>query len=294
MIYEISNFNLTVSIRETGGEVLSIKNRSGSEYIWQGDPNHWGGHSPVLFPICGSLRDNQARLRNGKTVKLPRHGFARKMPFTCDFAGEGKAQFSLLSNEETLKSYPFPFSLVIHYELSGSSMETRYIVTNTGEEDMPFFIGGHPGFRCPMDGAAAFEDYQIKFEHEETCAIPTPVTETGLIDMSRRKNLLKKQKTLGLTRGLFEEDAIVLDDLQSRRVKLIHKNQTHGIELEFFDFPYLVLWSTPGGDFVAIEPWSGLSTCSDEGDLLEEKRNTMILHPGESRTYRYKIKIICK
>ena len=25
--------------------------------------------------------------------------------------------------------------------------------------------------------------------------------------------------------------------------------------------------------FIALEPWTGLSTCSDEGDVFEEKRN---------------------
>lgn len=292
MVHEISNFILSANIRETGGELISIKDKSGREYIWQGHPDHWGGHSPVLFPICGSLRNDQAGLRNGKTVKLLRHGFARKMPFTCDFAAEEKAQFTLVSNEKTLESYPFPFSLVIRYELSGASVETRYIVTNTGKEDMPFFIGGHPGFCCPIDESAKFEDYLIEFEHEETCTIPTPVTETGLIDLGRRKNFLKKQKVLNLTNELFDQDAVILDHLHSRRVKLIHKDKTHGIELEFCDFPYLILWSTSGGAFVAMEPWCGLSTCNDEGELFEDKRNVMLLKPGESRTYRYTITLL--
>ncbi len=292
MIHEISNFILSANIRETGGELVSIKSKSGREYIWQGYPDYWRGHSPVLFPICGSLRNNQAQLRNGKAVTMLRHGFARKMLFTCDFAAGEKAQFTLVSNEKTLESYPFPFTLVIRYELLGPSVETRYIVTNTGEEDMPFFIGGHPGFCCPIDESAGFEDYLIEFEHEESCTIPTPVMGTGLIDLDRRKEFLKKQKVLSLTKELFDEDAVILDHLHSRRVKLIHKDKTHGIELAFCDFPYLILWSASGGAFVAMEPWCGLSTCNDEGDLFEDKRNVMILKPGESRTYRYTITLL--
>lgn len=292
MVYEISNFILSAKVCDSGGELVSIKSKSGKEYIWQGDPDYWKGHSPVLFPICGSLRNNQAQLRNGKMLTISRHGFARKMPFTCDFAGEEKAQFTLVSNENTLDYFPFPFSLVIRYELKGASVETRYTVTNTGEEDMPFFIGGHPGFCCPIDEAAAFDDYLIEFEHEESCAIPTPVLKTGLIDMGRRRKFLSKQKAYNITNQLFAEDAIILDHLHSRRVKLLHKDKTHGIELEFYDFPYLILWSVPGGAFVAMEPWSGLSTCDDEGDIFENKRNVMILKSGESRTYRYTITLL--
>lgn len=292
MVYEISNFALSAKVSETGGELLSIRNKNGREFIWQGNPDYWRGHSPILFPICGSLRNNQARLRNGKMVNLSRHGFARKMIFTCDFAGEEKAQFTLVSNETTFDDYPFPFSLVIRYELKGASVETRYIVTNTGGENMPFFIGGHPGFCCPVDKNASFEDYLVEFEHEETCTIPAPVLENGLIDMGSRRRFLDKQKVIKLTNQMFDNDAIILDQLHSRRVQLIHKDRTHGVELEFYDFPYLILWSVPGAAFVALEPWSGLSTCNDEGDIFEDKRNVMILKSGESRTYRYTIKLL--
>lgn len=42
--------------------------------------------------------------------------------------------------------------------------------------------------------------------------------------------------------------------------------------LEFEQFPYLILWSsTNNGPFIALEPWTGLSTCSDEGDVFEKK-----------------------
>ena len=64
------------------------------------------------------------------------------------------------------------------------------------------------------------------------------------------------------------------------------------VELEFKDFPYLILWSTANkGPFVAIEPWVGLSTCSDEGDVFEEKRNVQILEPGQEKDYTFSIHI---
>ena len=52
--------------------------------------------------------------------------------------------------------------------------------------------------------------------------------------------------------------------------------------MSFPDFPYLIIWSKPEGDFVAIEPWGGLSTCSDEGDVFEEKRGCLTAKPGET------------
>ena len=35
--------------------------------------------------------------------------------------------------------------------IDGARLDVSYEVTNEGDEDMPFFIGGHPGFACPLD-----------------------------------------------------------------------------------------------------------------------------------------------
>jgi galactose mutarotase-like enzyme len=55
----LSNDQLTVSIKEAGAELTSIvDSTSGIEYLWKGDPEIWGRHSPVLFPIVGRLKEN--------------------------------------------------------------------------------------------------------------------------------------------------------------------------------------------------------------------------------------------
>ena len=47
-------------INHDGAELTSFKLKSNDlEYIWQGDPEFWGRHSPVLFPIVGRLKENQ-------------------------------------------------------------------------------------------------------------------------------------------------------------------------------------------------------------------------------------------
>ena len=60
--------------------------------------------------------------------------------------------------------------------------------------------------------------------------------------------------------------------------------------MEYKDFPYLILWSS--ANFVAIEPWTGLSTCSDEGDWFEEKRNVQSVEAGESKEYSYSVSVL--
>lgn len=200
------------------------------------------------------------------------------------------------SDKEMYEQYPYHFRLGIRYTLTGNTIETGYLVENlecmeSMEEknvndakgskdvkkelaDMPFLIGGHPGFNCPMFPGENYSDYFLEFEQEETCTVPTPITETGLIDAGHRTAFLKAQKKLPLDHDLFAADAVILDEIQSRTVSLKSWNHHRSVTL---DFPYLILWSTANkGSFIALEPWMGLSTCSDESDVFEEKRNVQL------------------
>lgn len=50
----ISNKQLTIQVSPHGAELCSIV-ANGKEYLWQADPAFWKRHSPVLFPIVGSV-----------------------------------------------------------------------------------------------------------------------------------------------------------------------------------------------------------------------------------------------
>ena len=73
----LKNNNLTVKISTLGAEIQSLK-KSEKEYIWEGNPDIWEGHSPILFPICGKLADNKFII-DGKEFSLNMHGFAKKV-----------------------------------------------------------------------------------------------------------------------------------------------------------------------------------------------------------------------
>lgn len=293
MRWTLDNYNLKVEFTDAGGALSSIKDRDGTEYLWEGDPAYWSGQAPVLFPVCGSLRQDEAVFLDGGTARMPRHGLVRKKGFTCEFCNEDTIQFSIKSDDAMYEQYPYRFKLVISYHLTGKKIRVRYTVINEDRKMMPFFIGGHPGFKCPILPGEQFGDYQIEFEKEETLQIPEPVTSTGLINISRRKPLLHHTRVLPLAHELFYEDALILDRLLSKRVRLCHRDNKRGVEIEFRDFPYLILWSAANdGPFVAIEPWSGLSTCDDEDDVFEHKRGLMTAAPGEMRQLAYSITVL--
>lgn len=293
MEYVLKNEELEVHFQSFGGALSSIKDKDGVEFLWQGDKQYWSGQAPVLFPICGSIRGDHAVTQSGKELTMPRHGIVRKKEFECVEQKEDSITFAIESNEEMLQQYPYPFRLEIQYTLEGKKIRTEYHIYNKGTETMPFQIGGHPGFNCPLMEGENYEDYKIEFAQNEECDVPTPVTETGLIDTANRTPFLKDQKDLSLSHELFAVDAVILDKLKSRSVKLVTEKHNKGIQLDFADFPYLILWSTANnGPFVAMEPWVGLSTCSDEGDVFEEKRNIQKVEAGEMKEYHFDITVL--
>ena len=58
---------------------------------------------------------------------------------------------------------------------------------NRSDEVMPFFLGAHPGFNCPLTEDTAYEDYYVEFDQEENCTSATPLPENGLVDRKARQ-----------------------------------------------------------------------------------------------------------
>ncbi len=82
MVIELKSEQLSVQFNSFGGALSSIKDAEGLEYLWQGDATYWSGQAPVLFPICGSLREDTALYIDEKGQErkgnIPRHGLVRK------------------------------------------------------------------------------------------------------------------------------------------------------------------------------------------------------------------------
>ena len=279
MTIELKNEYLTVQFKTLGGQLTSIKDKDGIEYLWQADPNYWNGQAPILFPICGSLRNDWAIYRPQErpffTGLIRRHGFVRKEEFILEEVNDNSVTFSIKPNAEMLDNYLYQFELRVVYTLNGKS------------------IGAHPAFNCPLVEGENYEDYYIEFSEVESCSIPKSFPETGLLDLQDRTPFLENQKILDLDYSLFSHDAITLDQLKSRSVTLRSRKSGKGLRVDFDDFPNLILWSTTNkSPFIALEPWSGLSTSLEEGNFLEDKRQVTKISPQETSRKIYDITIL--
>ena len=289
---------LNVEFQTLGGALSSIKDKEGVEYLWQGDPTYWSGQAPVLFPICGSVRNDTVLYDNEdgsqKEGKIPRHGLVRKKEFTLVEQTDNSVTFAIEDDEEMYANYPYHFRLEITYTVTGKTIRTQYKIYNKeSEKSMPYFIGGHPGFNCPLLDDEVYEDYYLEFEKPETCTVPKPFPETGMLDLKDRNSWLNNQKEIDLNYDFFSYDAVTLDELESRTVALRSRKHDKGLKLHFKEFPNLIVWSTLNkGPFIALEPWSGLSTSIEEGDRLEDKKDVKIIKPSDFDQVGFDIEIL--
>lgn len=277
----ISNGTLTAQINPKGAELVSLKHKD-REFIWEGNPEYWGKHSPVLFPIVGTLKNN-SYVYEGKSYALTRHGFARDNEFTVKEKSESKVVFSLVYNTDTLTVYPFKFELELHYTLSGTSLNIEYIIKNNDEKTMPFSIGAHPAFALPKN----FESYSLKFEQDEEL-ISTQLEN----DLLSRKTVSIDVKggLLPLSYALFDNDALIFKELQSKSVTILEKDSPI-VKVSFPHFPHLGIWTKKGAPFICIEPWQGYSDSADSNGILAEKEGMLNLKPGHTYTTGFTIAV---
>lgn len=284
--------SLTARVDTMGGELASLLDAEGTEYIWGGDPAYWSGRNPILFPIVGGLKDGTVRI-GGKSYEMARHGFARRMGFAVTEQGMDYAEVELRETAETLERYPFPFSLRVRHQLTGDGFFTEFRVTNTGTAPMPFCIGGHTAFRCPLAEGEKFEDYRLVFDRaEDTHSIlPGP---GGCLCHDRPGPALSGTD-IRLDHGIFDRvDTLIYDGLQSKTVSLRHDVTGRGVRMDFSEFPMVAFWTMPGvqAPYICIEPWQGCAAVDNESGDFTDKPHCAVLAPGESKRLRYTVSLL--
>lgn len=276
----ISNEILEVNIIQRGAELTSIVSKStGLEYMWNADPAFWAKTSPVLFPIVGTLK-NDTYYYEGKAYQLGRHGFAREKEFTVTAQTAASVTFTLVTDESTLKNYPFHFRFDITYEVINNTLSVTYKVLNTGNTELLFSVGGHPAFKVPLVEGTAYTDYYLQFEKKETTG-RWPISKDGLIE-TKPASLLENTDRIPLSKELFLQDALVFKNLKSSKVSLKSSATSHGLLFDYTGFPFLGIWAAKNADFVCIEPWCGIADSVSTDQQLINKEGINKLDAGDA------------
>ena len=288
-LFQISNDKLTIQVDSMGAELKSLKEVSSDrEYMWNADPQYWKRTSPVLFPLVGGVKDGVYRL-DGREYPMGQHGFARDMEFKLKSQVAHEIWFTLESDADTLKNYPYPFVLELGYELSNMTVIVKWRVKNPGKKPVYFAIGGHPAFLCPILEGTKQSDYSIRFDTWDK--IVSSRLESGLVSGEKAEYDLQ-DGILAVTEHLFDGDALVIEHDQAHSVALTAPNGTEYLKVEF-DAPLFGIWSPPKkqAPFICIEPWYGRCDRADYDGEWKEREWMQSLDEGGTFAADYKITI---
>lgn len=278
----ISNDALSAEISATGAELVRLRDRAGTDLLWDGDPAVWNGRSPLLFPIVGEVARNRLNVA-GKAYEIGRHGFARTSTFALVGSDEASCTWRLESSEATRRQYPFEFRLDATYRIEGATLHMEARATNTGAAVMPASFGFHPALRWPLPYGKLRATHEIVFEREEPAPIRRPVE--GLLSAARFPTPVRDRRLL-LHDDLFEDGALVFDTLASRSV-------LYGgtIRVDFPRMPHLGIWTKPGAGYVCIEPWQGHASPEGFDGELADKPGIVAIAPGMTESFGMSISV---
>lgn len=312
----LTNGIITIGVNEHGAELCSLK-CDGREYLWGAYPEYWKRHSPVLFPIVGSVWDGEFRSK-GKTFKMGQHGFARDMDFALLSVSEDEIWYELRSSEETLQKYPYEFILRIGYKLHDSTVDVCWEVENPSDEEIAFQIGAHPAFYWPMlsnevinQGVEAMEKalaennlrgfFKFNLKNKKLAELVSPdfplvesqtIQDKGCVSNSMVNDYVLRNGVLPITSQLFDHDALILAESQTDIVTLLDNDSNPYLSVTFKS-PLVGLWSPPmkNAPFVCIEPWYGRTDEVGYKGTFEDRKHMNHLAPHSTFKAKYEITI---
>lgn len=292
MLYTLENDSIKITASTSGGELHNIINKNdNTEFLWDGNEEFWKYHAPILFPTVGKVNNGEYRV-DGKTFNLPQHGLARTSEFNMIDKSATHITFELKYSSESLKVYPYKFSLKIIYTLVTNGVKVCYSVDNLDDKTIYFSIGAHPAFMCPLESNETMDDYFFELNNKETSSNML-LNEEGHFT-HEREAYLDDNNIIPLSKDVFKNDALVFDDLSSTLISLKSKNHNKVLSMDFTGFPYMALWSKPtGAPFVCIEPWYGHADYADFSGELKDKPGIETLEVGSNFNCSYTLFATC-
>ena len=282
----LRNGDLEAEVSPLGAELVALRNATGRDYLWNGDPAFWKGRAPLLFPIVGKVPDDLLRI-GGKTYPMRQHGLARHATFDLVAHDNANCLFRLEASGATRASYPFAFRLEVHIALVSTTIAIEATICNQNGGPMPVSFGFHPALRWPLPGGGDKAQHEIVFAEDE----PAPVRRLadGLMRPAPGPTPIAGRR-LALSEALFADDVLILDAVRSRSVDY-RSPDGPSVTVRFPTMPHLGFWSKPGAGFLCIEPWQGYAAPEGFRGELAAKPGMVAIAPGDTRTFAMSLEI---
>lgn len=288
---ELSNQYLTVNLHPKGAEIISIVgNQDHINYMWKRDACQWANSAPILFPIVGAIKNDTCRI-DGKEYHMTQHGFARHNEFEIKNQSQTEVTFTLVSNDEIIKQYPFLFELNVTYKLVENTLTCFINVKNKDHQTIYFQVGGHPAFACPFMENESSNDYYVEFaEYETRNQKVIDVAKRGMSDV--QLPFFDHEKRFFVRQQLFNNDAIVIKDFKSENISIKSLNHQKSIVFHMQGFDHVGLWTAKHvGGLLAIEPWVGHADYVDFDGEFKEKESCVALDTDKEFNVQFAVEI---
>lgn len=267
----IENDQLKVRIKELGAELCGIYSKAlNLEYIWQPGFEIWDHSSLTLFPNTGRIYKDRTII-GGKIYPATMQGFAKTQLFSVAENAGDKVVLELQANSETIRYFPYEFTLRIVYALLNDRLDVTFSVVNHGTEPMYFCLGMHPGFYLPLVLGESTEDYIIRFNRKQN--IRRRVNEqTTMLLTGESKPYLVDETDIALNDNMFNNGSHLLEGVSAESVTLLSTKSGRFVKIGIEGFPYLCLWGNAIRPYlVCIEPWCGTSDFIDTDHIWEKR-----------------------
>lgn len=206
----------------------------------------------ILAPFPNRIAEAKYTFE-GKDFKLPinrekealaMHGFLYNKSFQL-IKQEQNAVILQYDYSATISAYPFPFIVMVAYELlENGLLKIKTVLRNTGDNKMPFGTGWHPYFKIDT----SINTMQLKMPACQQLELKNNIPTGSIIDF------LKNESILNLKEHHFD-DCFVFNTKNKIDIQLIGKEYQLNISAKCpNNYPYFQIYTPSTRDSIAIEP----------------------------------------
>lgn len=269
----LENEQLKVMIADAGAELSSVYDKENRlERLWDGNPEVWNRHAPILFPFVGKVIDGKYRIGEKEYEMKTQHGFARDMEFECIEESPTAVTHRLLPTEKTRQIYPYEYELLVTHALDGENprvLHVKWEVRNHSDNVMYYAIGGHPAFTIPEKESKARENYYIGFPGRDELTYISVNPVNGFVVPEKEYELKLDNGLVKFFGGLY--DTLIFDYQKIEKVCIVRPDRTPYVTMDCRELPLLGIWAKETGNFICLEPWAGRSDNDGFAGTIDEK-----------------------
>lgn len=287
MIYTIKSGDIVAKVNSLGAELISVTLK-GTELIWQSPSEEfWSKHAPLLFPVCGKLKNN-AYTYKGKKYDMKGHGFISLCEFSLLKECEDEITLYAEANEKTLNAYPFNFRFEINFKATETGVVSKVKIENKSDEVMPYMFGWHPAFALMCNEEVDINDYKFAFLNSPEYVKWFVLQHVSFINPNIRDYKTENGAYHFSEEEIYKNDTMIFTGVGTSATLYADKS-SHKINFKWSEnTPNVCIWKFPDNraKYVCIEPWSNLPA-NGERDEDFEVRAMSRLNPGECEEFLF-------